>query len=174
VAMNAENNRTPFDLPEAESELVAGYHTEYSAMKFAFFMLAEYSAMLVNCCLLVTLFFGGWTLAMFGYGLTSSVLRHWGIAGGILGTMIFVVKVMSFMMVYIWFRATFPRFRFDQLMDLGWKWMIPLALGNIFVTGIFILAGQERLMYWIGVVVIAAVVYYMKPKRVHASRVSAA
>jgi len=174
VAMNAENNRTPFDLPEAESELVAGYHTEYSAMKFAFFMLAEYSAMLVNCCLLVTLFFGGWTLAMFGYGLTSSVLRHWGILGGILGTMIFVVKVMSFMMVYIWFRATFPRFRFDQLMDLGWKWMIPLALGNIFVTGIFILAGQERLMYWIGVAVIAAVIYYMKPKRVHASRVSAA
>jgi len=176
VAMNAENNRTPFDLPEAESELVAGYHTEYSAMKFAFFMLAEYSAMLVNCCLLVLLFFGGWTLAMFGYGLTSSVLRHWGILGGLLGLAIFVVKVMTFMFVYIWFRATFPRFRFDQLMDLGWKWMIPLALGNIFVTGIFILAGQERLMYWIGLATLAAVIFYMKPKpkRVHASRVSPA
>src|SRR5437588_9224566 len=170
VAMNAENNRTPFDLPEAESELVAGYHTEYSAMKFAFFMLAEYSAMLVNCCLMLSLFFGGWTLAMFGYGLTSSVLRHWGMLGGLIGTAIFFVKVMAFMMVYIWFRATFPRFRFDQLMDLGWKWMIPLALGNIFVTAIFILAGQERLMYWIGVVAIGAVIYYMKPKRVHASR----
>src|SRR5205814_2752396 len=140
VAMNAENNRTPFDLPEAESELVAGYQTEYSAMKFAFFMLAEYSAMLVNCCLLVLLFFGGWTLAMFGYGLTSSALRHWGVLGGVLGTLIFVTKVMTFMMVYIWFRATFPRFRFDQLMDLGWKWMIPLALGNIVVTGIIVLA----------------------------------
>ena len=176
VAMNAENNRTPFDLPEAESELVAGYQTEYSAMKFAFFMLAEYSAMLVNCCLLVLLFFGGWTLAMFGYGLTSSVLRHWGILGGLLGLAIFVVKVMTFMFVYIWFRATFPRFRFDQLMDLGWKWMIPLALGNIFVTAIFILAGQERLMYWIGIVTLGAVIFYMKPKskRMHASRVSEA
>jgi len=181
VAMNAENNRTPFDLPEAESELVAGYHTEYSAMKFAFFMLAEYSAMLVNCCLMVTLFFGGWTLAMFGHGLTSSVLRHWGWAGGVLGTLIFFVKVMTFMMVYIWFRATFPRFRFDQLMDLGWKWMIPLALGNIFVTAIFILAGQERLMYWIGIVTIGAVIFYLRPKRaavaherMHASRVSEA
>jgi NADH-quinone oxidoreductase subunit H len=174
VAMNAENNRTPFDLPEAESELVAGYHTEYSAMKFAFFMLAEYSAMLVNCCLMVTLFFGGWTLAMFGYGLTSSVLRHWGIWGGIFGTLIFVTKVMSFMMVYIWFRATFPRFRFDQLMDLGWKWMIPLALGNIVVTAVFILAGQERLMCWIGIATIAAVIYYLKPKRVHAGHVSPA
>jgi len=174
VAMNAENNRTPFDLPEAESELVAGYHTEYSAMKFAFFMLAEYSAMLVNCCLIVTLFFGGWTLALFNIGLTSHVLRGWGIWGGILGTVIFFVKVMAFMMVYIWFRATFPRFRFDQLMDLGWKWMIPLALGNIFVTAIFVLVGQERLMYWIGVAAIAAVVYYLKPKRVHASRVSPA
>src|SRR5213593_2884391 len=179
VSMNAENNRTPFDLPEAESELVAGYHTEYSAMKFAFFMLAEYSSMIVNCCLMVTLFFGGWTLAMFGHGLTSSVLRHWGWVGGILGTFIFFVKVMAFMMVYIWFRATFPRFRFDQLMDLGWKWMIPLALGNIFVTAIFILAGQERLMYWIGIVTIGAVIYHLRPKRaaaaherMHASRVS--
>src|SRR5438874_4770256 len=75
VAMNAENNRTPFDLPEAESELVAGYHTEYSAMKFAFFMLAEYSAILVNCCLMTLLFLGGWSMAIGGYGITSSSLR---------------------------------------------------------------------------------------------------
>src|SRR5438094_3910040 len=88
VAMNAENNRTPFDLPEAESELVAGYHTEYSAMKFAFFMLAEYSAMTVNCCLMVSLFFGGWSLAIGGYGLTTGVLRGWGLAGGIPGALI--------------------------------------------------------------------------------------
>src|SRR6267378_3371235 len=82
VSMNAETNRTPFDLPEAESELVAGYHTEYSAMKFAFFTLAEYSSMIVNCCLMVSLFFGGWTLAINGYGLTTGVLRGWGLAGG--------------------------------------------------------------------------------------------
>src|SRR5256714_8255800 len=175
VAMNAENNRTPFDLPEAESELVAGYHTEYSAMKFAFFMLAEYSSMIVNCCLMVSLFFGGWTLGMFGVGLTTDVLRSWGLWGGILGAVIFTTKVMMFMMMYVWFRATFPRFRFDQLMDLGWKWMIPLALGNIFVTGIVVLAGQERLLYWVGIAVILLTAFYLfrpRPKVGHASRVS--
>ena len=166
VAMNAENNRTPFDLPEAESELVAGYHTEYSAMKFAFFMLAEFSMMLVNSCLIVTLFFGGWTLGMFGIGLTTDVLQKMGMFGGILGTLIFTTKVMLFMLVYVWIRATFPRFRFDQLMDLGWKFMIPLALGNILVTGVFILAGQERTMNLIGVAAIAAVAFYLfRPKR---------
>ena len=166
VSMNAENNRTPFDLPEAESELVAGYHTEYSAMKFAFFMLGEYSMMIVNSCLIVTLFFGGWTLGMFGVGLTTDVLRGMGLFGGLLGAAIFFTKVMLFLLVYVWFRATFPRFRFDQLMDLGWKFMIPLALANIFVTGIFILMGQERLMYWIGIATIGlAAMYLFKPKR---------
>jgi NADH-quinone oxidoreductase subunit H len=171
VSMNAENNRTPFDLPEAESELVAGYHTEYSAMKFAFFMLGEYSMMIVNSCLIVTLFFGGWTLGMFGFGLTTEVLRGMGVFGGLLGAAIFFTKVMLFLLMYVWFRATFPRFRFDQLMDLGWKFMIPLALANIFVTGIFILAGQERLMYWIGLGTIAAAAFYLfRPKRIPAKQ----
>jgi NADH-quinone oxidoreductase subunit H len=166
VAMNAESNRTPFDLPEAESELVAGFHTEYSGMKFAFFMLGEYSMMIVNSCLIVTLFFGGWTLGMFDLGLTTAVLSGMGLLGGILGATIFFVKVMFFMLVFVWFRATFPRFRFDQLMDLGWKWMIPVALVNIFVTGIFILAGQERLMYWIGIVTIGTVAFFLfRPRR---------
>jgi NADH-quinone oxidoreductase subunit H len=166
VSMNAENNRTPFDLPEAESELVAGYHTEYSAMKFAFFMLAEYSMMIVNSCLIVTLFFGGWTLGMFGIGLTTDVLNGMGLLGGVIGAVIFFVKVMLFLLMYVWFRATFPRFRFDQLMDLGWKFMIPLALANIFVTAIFILAGQERLMYWIGLGVIGTAAFYLfRPKK---------
>ena len=166
VSMNAENNRTPFDLPEAESELVAGYHTEYSAMKFAFFMLSEYSMMIVNSCLIVTLFFGGWTLGMFGIGLTTDVLRGMGLVGGLIGAAIFFTKVMAFLLMYVWFRATFPRFRFDQLMDLGWKFMIPLALANIFVTGIFILIGQERLMYWIGIGTIGlAALYLFRPKR---------
>jgi NADH-quinone oxidoreductase subunit H len=139
VAMVAENNRAPFDLPEAESELVAGFHTEYSGMKFAFFFLAEYAAMLVNSCLIVTLFFGGWTMAMGGYGITTSTLQLWGTFGMFAGVLIFTVKVMAFMILYIWLRGTFPRFRFDQLMDLGWKWMIPLALANIFVTAIVML-----------------------------------
>jgi NADH-quinone oxidoreductase subunit H len=139
VAMVAENNRAPFDLPEAESELVAGFHTEYSGMKFAFFMLAEYTAMIVNACLIVTLFFGGWTLAMFRIGLTTPLLQSWGFGGALLGAFIFIAKVLVFMFFYIWLRGTFPRFRFDQLMDLGWKWMIPLALANIVVTGIVVL-----------------------------------
>lgn len=173
VSMNAENNRTPFDLPEAESELVAGYHTEYSAMKFAFFMLAEYSMMIVNSCLIVTLFFGGWTLGMFGVGLTTDVLNGMGLLGGVIGAVIFFTKVMLFLLMYVWFRATFPRFRFDQLMDLGWKFMIPLALANIFVTGIFILAGQERLMYWIGLGVIGAAAFYLfRPKKRAATKVT--
>jgi NADH-quinone oxidoreductase subunit H len=180
VSMNAENNRTPFDLPEAESELVAGFHTEYSGMKFAFFMLAEYAMMLVNCCLLVSLFFGGWTLAMGGVGLTTAVLKGWGIVGGLIGLGIFVTKVMTFMLVYVWFRATFPRFRFDQLMDLGWKFLIPLALANIVVTAGFILAKGERLLSIIGLVILIATIALMlkpKPKRKvipHASPVSEA
>ena len=193
VAMNAENNRTPFDLPEAESELVAGYHTEYSAMKFAFFMLAEYSAMLVNCCLMVSLFLGGWTLAIGGVGLTTATLKGMGFIGGLLGTIIFATKVMTFMMIYIWFRGTFPRFRFDQLMDLGWKWMIPLALINIFVTAVVLLAAPEMIINGsvvpigetiLAIVGAATVVFTMfllfkprahaAPKVIHASRVSEA
>ena len=193
VSMNAENNRTPFDLPEAESELVAGYHTEYSAMKFAFFMLGEYSMMLVNCCLMVTLFFGGWTLAMGNIGLTTAVMQRMGLLGGLIGLTIFVVKVSLFMLMYIWFRATFPRFRFDQLMDLGWKWMIPLALGNIFVTGIVVLAGPtvrigDRLLHTgelfltlLGVLMIGAALFLVTRTRprpearvIHASPVSEA
>lgn len=143
VAMTAETNRAPFDLPEAESELVAGFHTEYSAMKFAFYFMAEYAAMLVNSALIVTLFFGGWTMAMFNIGLTTSVLQSWGWPGLILAVAIFSAKVMFFMVVYVWFRATWPRFRFDQLMDLGWKWLIPLALVNIVLTGIIVLTWQS-------------------------------
>jgi len=180
VSMTAETNRTPFDLPEADSELVGGYHTEYSAMKFAFFMLAEYSAMLVNCCLMTLLFLGGWTLAIGGYGLTTQTLQHMGIPGGILGVLIFIVKVMTFMLVYIWFRATFPRFRFDQLMDLGWKWMIPLALANIVVTGVVVLLGQslnfqgEVVLSIAGAAIVGYTLYNLRPraKVVHASRVS--
>jgi NADH-quinone oxidoreductase subunit H len=182
VAMNAENNRTPFDLPEAESELVAGYHTEYSAMKFAFFMLAEYSSMIVNCCLMVILFFGGWTMAFNGQGLTTAALQAMGLAGGILGAVIFITKVMVAMLMYVWFRATFPRFRFDQLMDLGWKWMIPLSLVNIVVTGVVILAFPEpyigeTVLSGAGIAVILFTLFMIfrpKPKGLHASRVSQA
>src|SRR5438477_252922 len=122
---------------------------------------------------------GGWTLAINGYGLTTGVLRGMGLAGGILGALIFITKVMVFMLMYIWFRATFPRFRFDQLMDLGWKWMIPLALANIAVTAIVVLLGQqlnfqgEVVLSIAGAAIIAYTIYLIWPRKVvHASRVS--
>ena len=187
VSMNAENNRTPFDLPEAESELVAGFHTEYSGMKFAFFMLAEYSMMLVNSCLMVLLYLGGWSLGgVVGerqIGLTTTVLQHMGWIGGLIGLFIFTMKVMTFMMIYIWFRATFPRFRFDQLMDLGWKWLIPLALANIVITGVAVLIphGEQVLSAFGAVVIIATIAFVVRgpkpvPRRqvMNASRVSEA
>jgi NADH-quinone oxidoreductase subunit H len=127
VAGVAETNRNPFDLPEAESELVAGFHTEYSGMRFALFFLGEYANMIVISALATTLFLGGW-LPPFP---NVEALNFLDI---IPGAIWFILKVFVFLFVYIWFRGTFPRYRFDQLMDLGWKWLIPLALLNLAVT----------------------------------------
>jgi NADH-quinone oxidoreductase subunit H len=114
----AETNRAPFDLPEAESELVAGYHTEYSSMRFSMFFVGEYANMITASAVVATLFFGGWQ-------------------GPFLpGPLWLILKVIVFMVFYIWFRATFPRLRYDQLMDVGWKVLFPLALANVLVTGI--------------------------------------
>ncbi len=129
VAGVAESNRNPFDLPEAETELVAGFHTEYSGMRFALFFLGEYANMIVISSFAVTLFFGGW-LPPFDF-LGMSFLPM-----GLGNVVWFAVKLFVFLFVYIWFRGTFPRYRFDQLMDLGWKWMIPLALGLVIVTAL--------------------------------------
>jgi len=129
----AETNRSPFDLPEAESELVGGFHTEYSGMSFAFFFLAEYANILVVSSLAVTLFFGGW-LPIF-----PSIHAMWLIPPIVW----FLVKLFLFVFLYIWIRATFPRYRFDQLMELGWKRLIPIALVNVFVvSGIVLVPGQ--------------------------------
>jgi len=132
----AETGRNPFDLPEAESELVGGYHTEYSGMKFAFFYLAEYMNMLVVSSLAVTLFFGGWLPPFPNLlaGLWQSPLLSW-----IPPFAWYLVKVLAFIFVYIWFRATFPRYRFDQLMAVGWKWLIPLSLANVLLVGVGVL-----------------------------------
>ncbi|HEX7956565.1 MAG TPA: NADH-quinone oxidoreductase subunit NuoH, partial [Pyrinomonadaceae bacterium] len=133
----AENNRAPFDLPEAESELVAGFHTEYSGMRWSLFFMAEYAAMVVVSAVAVTLFLGGW---YFPY--------VYQLAGGnnnlyvFLSLVVFVVKMAVLLYVYFWLRWTFPRYRYDQLMDLGWKWMIPAALINIVWTGVTIFAVQ--------------------------------
>jgi NADH-quinone oxidoreductase subunit H len=128
MAAYAETNRIPFDLPEAETELVAGYHTEYSAMKFAMFFMAEYANMITVACLATLLFFGGWDGPLFG----PTVLQV------LLPVFYFVAKIVVFLFVYIWVRGTLPRFRYDQLMSFGWKFLLPLAIANLVVTAIVV------------------------------------
>ncbi len=129
VASFAETNRLPFDLPEAEPELVGGYHTEYSGMKFGTFFLAEYSNMITSSALIVTLFLGGW---QFPFLQTFGLPAIW---VSILQILTFIVKVAAVLFFYMWIRWTIPRFRYDQLMNLGWKVMLPLSLLNLVVTG---------------------------------------
>ncbi|MCW8138589.1 MAG: NADH-quinone oxidoreductase subunit H [Planctomycetota bacterium] len=133
IAAFAETNRLPFDLPESESELVGGYHTEYSSMKFALFFLGEYANMITASAIMVTLFFGGWTFPWGGGPAT-------GLAGGLAHIACFLVKMMVLMALFIWVRWMFPRFRYDQLMDLGWRRFIPLALANILITALVLAA----------------------------------
>ncbi len=135
VAAFAETNRLPFDLPEAESELIAGYHTEYSAMKFSFFFIAEYCNMVTASALMVTLFFGGWTVP--GWHAVNSAPWAWWKTAITLAA--FLIKVMFFLFLYMWIRWTLPRFRYDQLMALGWKVMLPAALGYIVIIAAAIL-----------------------------------
>jgi NADH-quinone oxidoreductase subunit H len=133
VASFAETNRLPFDLPEAETELVGGYHTEYGSMKFALFFLGEYSNMIASSGMMVTLFFGGWTLPFWGLDHPAGTL-----VSGIIHILIFLVKMAAFIVLFIWVRWMFPRFRYDQLMDLGWRRFLPLALVNILITAIIL------------------------------------
>src|SRR5438105_1185791 len=133
----AENNRAPFDLPEAESELVAGFHTEYSGMRWSLFFMAEYAAMVVVAAVATTVFLGGWYF--------PGVLRLAGGSGNLyvfLSLVVFIVKCAVLLYLYFWFRWTFPRYRYDQLMDLGWKWLIPASLLNIVWTGLTIFTVQ--------------------------------
>ncbi len=124
----AETNRVPFDLPEGETELVGGFHTEYSSMKFAMFFMSEYANMVTVSCLATLLFFGGWHGPVFGPKIVQIFLPvFW-----------FCLKVFCFMFFYIWMRGTLPRFRYDQLMSLGWKFLLPLGLLNILVTSFVI------------------------------------
>jgi NADH-quinone oxidoreductase subunit H len=131
MAAYAETNRIPFDLPEAETELVAGYHTEYSAMKFAMFFMAEYANMITVACLATLLFLGGWNGPLFGPPILQALLPlFW-----------FVAKVFCFLFLYIWVRGTLPRFRYDQLMSFGWKFLLPLAIANLVITALVVARG---------------------------------
>ena len=128
IAAYAETNRVPFDLPEAETELVAGYHTEYSAMKFAMFFMAEYANMITVACVATLLFLGGWSGPLFGPPVLQAILP----------VLWFVAKVFVFLFIYIWVRGTLPRFRYDQLMAFGWKFLFPLAVANLVITGLVV------------------------------------
>jgi NADH-quinone oxidoreductase subunit H len=130
IAGYAETNRIPFDLPEAETELVAGYHTEYSSMKFAIFFIAEYANMFTVSCIATTLFLGGWHAPL---NISAPAFLP-PIAQALMPVFWFVLKVVAFIFVYIWIRGTLPRFRYDQLMSFGWKFLFPLALANVVVT----------------------------------------
>jgi len=132
IAAYAETNRAPFDLVEAESELTGGYHTEYSSMKFAMFFMAEYANMITVGCVATLLFFGGWT-SPFGNLLPTP---PWIVIQALLPVFWFVLKVFFFVFLYIWVRGTTPRFRYDQLMGFGWKFLIPLAIANIIVASL--------------------------------------
>lgn len=138
ISMFAETNRLPFDLPESETELVAGYHTEYSSMKFALFFLGEYTAMIAGSALIVVLFLGGWHLPFIpdGAGQGGLTFLHaipsW--IWGLVNITAFFAKVAALLLVFIWIRWTLPRFRYDQLMKLGWLYLFEIALVNIFLT----------------------------------------
>jgi NADH-quinone oxidoreductase subunit H len=136
----AETNRLPFDMPEAESELVAGYHTEYSAMKFSLFFIAEYSNMVTVSAMVATLFFGGWDIPFTGWD-----QAHVGLLVTLVTFLAFFLKVFFFLFFFMWIRWTLPRFRFDQLMALGWKVLLPLALVYIMVVAVSIYLLEQLL-----------------------------
>jgi len=132
----AEANRTPFDLAECESELIGGYHTEYSSMKMGFYLFAEYANMFISSTILAVLFFGG-----YNYPGMSWAVENWGVnLANVLGIIVLFIKICGFIFFFMWIRWTIPRFRYDQLMNLGWKVLIPLSIVNIIITGICILA----------------------------------
>ena len=142
VAIFAETNRLPFDMPESETELVAGYNTEYSSMRFALFFMGEYAAMIAGSALMVVLFCGGWTLPL---GATLDPNGYFstpadGIIQGVLHMVVFIMKIAVFLVLMIWIRWMLPRFRYDQLMNIGWKRFLPVSLANIILTAIVLWA----------------------------------
>lgn len=168
----AECNRTPFDLPESENELVAGYHTEYGSMKLGLYLFSEYINMFISSAILASLYFGGFNYPGMDWvynSLTASmgtVLGH-NLATGV-GILVLLLKIAFFIFLYMWVRWTLPRFRYDQLMNLGWKGLIPLAVVNIIITAAAELSGQPLLGTYIGLACFIGGLYivwpFVKPK----------
>ena len=156
VAIFAESNRTPFDLAECETELVGGYHTEYSSMKNALFFLAEYASMITGSAIMVAVFLGGWHLPwvdLLYYGHSQPEVSGW--LGVLLKFGVYWGKVIAFLFFYMWVRWTLPRFRFDQLMNLAWRTMIPAALAAVLITAFAVYldmrgVGHERIWILLG------------------------
>ncbi len=141
----AECNRTPFDLAEAESELIGGYHTEYSSMKLGFYLFAEYINMFISSAVMATLYFGGYDIPFFDEAKYASSFGNW---MALIGIGALLIKIVFFIFIFMWVRWTIPRFRYDQLMHLGWRILIPLALFNMLATGGLILAKTNHLLWW--------------------------
>jgi NADH-quinone oxidoreductase subunit H len=139
VCAMAECNRTPFDLPEAENELNFGYHQEYSSMKLGFYLFAEYINMFISSVVMATLFFGGYDIPFVNEAAWGA---HWWV--GLIGFAVLMAKAFFFIFLFMWIRWTIPRFRYDQLMNLGWKKLIPLALANMIITAVVILALMKK------------------------------
>jgi NADH-quinone oxidoreductase subunit H len=137
ISALGETNRAPFDLPEAESELVAGYHTEYSGFRWALFFMAEYTAMIVTSAIAVTLYLGGWSFPGMDLIKNQNLFV-------IVSVLVFATKVMVLIYGYMWIRWTWPRYRYDQLMEIGWKWMIPAGLANIVLTAIWYVLAMPK------------------------------
>lgn len=141
----AECNRTPFDLAEAESELIGGYHTEYSSMKLGFYLFAEYINMFISSAVMATLYFGGYDVPFFNEAKYAASFGNW---MALIGIGMLLIKILFFIFIFMWVRWTIPRFRYDQLMHLGWRILIPLALFNMLATGGILLAKANHLLWW--------------------------
>jgi NADH-quinone oxidoreductase subunit H len=136
VCALAETNRAPFDLPECETELIGGYHTEYSSMKLGFYLFAEYINMFISAAVISTLYFGGYQMPFIHHlDLSPNVMT-------LIGSAFFFSKIFFFIFLFMWVRWTLPRFRFDQLMNLGWKRLLPLGIINMFITALIILLNE--------------------------------